>query len=308
MNRSSKSPRMAVRGRSNAPEEVRFTHLDRIVFPEAKITKGDVVEYYAKVADKLLPHLRDRPITVERYPEGIGAKAPRFWQKNTPDYYPDWIKRITLPTEKGTKVSYTLVNDLRTLLYLANQNALTFHVWFSRVSKPDVPDFVLFDIDPHQSTFANAIEVAKELHAILDGEEKVKNFIKTSGKTGLHVLTPWPAKDGGYDKARSWAAGVAQRVADQLPKIATTERSIDKRGSRVYVDAMQNARGKHAVPPYVLRATPEATVSMPLNWKDVTAKLSPEKFDMKTALKLLSKQQGDPLISLTGVAPRKRGG
>jgi bifunctional non-homologous end joining protein LigD len=280
------------------PADVRFTHLDRIVYPQSKITKGEVIEYYAKVADKLLPHLRDRPVTLERFPEGVGEKTPRFWQKNTPDYYPSWIKRVTLPTEKGTKVAYTLVNDLRTLLYLANQNVLTFHVWFSRVQKPDVPDFVLFDIDPHQSTFANAIKVAKELHQLLDDEEGVNNFVKTSGKSGLHVLTPWKAKDGGYDEARNWAAGVAQRVADGLPKIATTERSIDRRGNGVYVDAMQNAKGKHSVAPYVLRATPNATVSMPLKWTEVNAKLSPEKFDLKTALKQLAKMKTDPLKSL----------
>jgi len=280
------------------PADVRFTHLDRIVYPQSKITKGEVIEYYAKVADKLLPHLRDRPVTLERFPEGVGEKTPRFWQKNTPDYYPSWIKRVTLPTEKGTKVAYTLVNDLRTLLYLANQNVLTFHVWFSRVQKPDVPDFVLFDIDPHQSTFANAIKVAKELHQLLDDEEGVNNFVKTSGKSGLHVLTPWKAKDGGYDEARNWAAGVAQRVADGLPKIATTERSIDRRGNRVYVDAMQNAKGKHSVAPYVLRATPNATVSMPLKWTEVNAKLSPGKFDLKTALKQLAKMKTDPLKSL----------
>jgi bifunctional non-homologous end joining protein LigD len=282
------------------PADVKFTHLDRIVFPEAKITKGDVIEYYAQVADLLLPHLRDRPVTLERFPEGIAEKSPRFWQKNTPEYYPSWIQRATLPTEKGTKVSYTLVNDLRTLLYLANQNVLTFHVWFSRVKTLDVPDFVLFDIDPHQSTFANAIKVAKDLHAILEGDEGVENFIKTSGKTGLHVLTPWSTRRGGYDEARSWAAEVAQRVADRLPKIATTERSIDRRGNRVYVDAMQNAKGKHSVAPYVLRATPDATVSMPLNWSEVNAKLSPENFDMKTALKRIAKMKADPLKVLIG--------
>src|SRR5206468_4466694 len=131
------------------------------------------------------------------------------------------------------------------------------------------------------------------VHEILD-EEGVKNFVKTTGKSGLHVMTPWPplrSKAGGYDEARSWAAEIAQRAADALPDIATTERMIAKRGSRVYVDAMQNAKGKHAVPPYILRATPAATVSMPLEWKEVTAKLSPKKFELKTALKRIEKQK-----------------
>ena len=283
--------------KSQAKVDVNFTSLDRVVFPEAKLTKGDVLEYYAKVADVLLPHLRDRPITLERLPEGLGGQL--FWQKNTPAYYPKWIPRVKLPTEKGTKVEYTLVNDLRTLLYLVNQNTITFHTWFSRVKRADTPDFVLFDIDPHQSTFPNAVKVAKALHEILD-DEGVENFVKTSGKSGLHVMTPWKPKQGGFDEARGWAERVAQRVADALPTIATTQRSISARGNRVYVDAMQNAKGKHAVPPYVLRATPTATVSMPLKWNELTAKLSPKQFDMKAALKRIARSKSDPLNPLTG--------
>src|SRR4029078_10456549 len=117
------------------------------------------------------------------------------------------------------------------------------------------------------------------------------NFVKTSGKSGLHVLIPWNSKSGDFDKARGYAAGIAQRVADALPKIATTERSISARGSRVYVDAMQNAKGKHAVPPYVLRATPQAPVSMPLKWSDLTAKLSPTQFDLQSALKRFARMK-----------------
>jgi bifunctional non-homologous end joining protein LigD len=284
----------------------KFTSLDRLVFPESGYTKGDVIDFYNRVADFLLPHLRDRPITVERYPEGVGEKAPRFWQKNTPAYYPNWIERVTLTTEDGKPVQYALVNDLKTLLYFANQNVITFHIWFSRVGSLDTPDFVLFDIDPHQSTFANAVTVAKTLHEILD-DEGVENFVKTSGKSGLHVTTPWTSK-GGFEEARGWSEQVARRVVDELPKIATVERSIAKRGSRVYVDAMQNAKGKHAVAPYTIRATPTGTVSMPLQWRELNAKLSPKKFDLETSLRRIAKWKSDPLISLTGSKTRKTAG
>ena len=290
---------MKAKGKTKGKTEVKFTSVDRVVFPEKGYTKGDVIAFYLRVAPKLLPHLRDRPVTLERLPEGVKEGAPHFWQKNTPAYYPSWIPRAKMPTETGKPVEYVLVNDEETLAYLVNQNVLTFHTWFSRMKQPDVPDFVLFDVDPHQSTFANAIKVAHALHEILDGE-KVKNYIKTSGKTGLHVMTPWDGKSGGYEKARTWAAGIAQRAADALPKIATTERMISKRGSRVYVDAMQNARGKHFVPPYVLRATPAATVSMPIEWKDLTPKFSPAQFDLKSAIKRIEKQKSDPLSVLTG--------
>jgi bifunctional non-homologous end joining protein LigD len=284
--------------KTKAKPIVRFSSTDRVVFPEARYTKGDVIQFYDAVADKLLPHLRDRPITVERLPEGVAEGAPRFWQKNTPSYYPSWIPRVRMPTETGKPVDYALVNDRHTLLYLVNQNVLTFHVWMSRVKTADTPDFVLFDIDPHQSTFANAVKVAKALHALLD-EQGVENFIKTSGKSGLHVMTPWKTRQGEYEQARTWAAAIAQRVANELPDIATTERSIKSRGNRVYVDAMQNAKGKHAVPPYVLRTTPTATVSMPLEWRELNAKLTPAKFTMPVALKRIAKQGKDPLIVLT---------
>jgi bifunctional non-homologous end joining protein LigD len=294
-------------GRSGqaAAANVNFTHIDRIVFPRPGYTKGDVIDFYLRVADKLLPQLKDRPITLERFPEGVKPGAPQFWQKNTPAYYPKWIARAKLATQDDKPVEYTLVNDLESLMYLVNQNVLTFHVWFSRVkpaSAADVPDFVLFDVDPHQSTFANAVTVARTLHEILN-ESGVENFVKTSGKTGLHVMAPWPAagaKDVTYSAARSWAEAIAQRAAAALPAIATTERMIAKRGQRVYVDAMQNAKGKHAVPPYVLRATPEATVSMPLDWKELTTKLSPNQFDLRTALRRIEKQRTDPLAALTG--------
>ena len=296
--RSTRSPRAS--SKPGAAADVVFTNLDRIVFPASDYTKGDVLEYYAAVADKLLPHLRDRPATLERLPEGVTDNGPRFWQKNTPSYYPAFIPRTNFPTiDEGKPVHYAVVNDLRSLLWLANQNVLTFHTWLSRAKTPDTPDFVLFDIDPHQSTFANAVTVAKRLHAMLD-DEGVANFIKTSGKSGLHVLVPWTRKQGGYDESRGWASEVADRVAAQLPKIATTERSIAKRGARVYVDAMQNGRGKHVVPPYVLRPTPQGTVSMPLAWRELTAKLSPKQFDLKAAMKRIAKMKSDPLAALTG--------
>jgi bifunctional non-homologous end joining protein LigD len=300
--RTTKSARE--RGAGSA-RDVQFTNLNRVVFPASGYTKGDVLEYYAAVAELLLPHLRDRPVTLERLPEGVGEKAPRFWQKNTPAYYPKFIPRVNFPTaDDGKPVHYAIVNDLRSLLYLANQNVLTFHTWLSRAKSPDNPDFVLFDIDPHQSTFPNAVKVAKALHEILE-EAGVDNFVKTSGKSGLHVLAPWPVParpkpPATYDASRAWAIEIADRVAREMPQIATTERRIEKRGDRVYVDAMQNGRGKHVVPPYVLRPTPRGTVSMPLKWRELTAKLTPDQFDLKSATKRLAKWSEDPMSALTG--------
>ena len=172
------------------------------MYPEAGVTKGDVLDLYRRIATRLLPYLRDRPATLERLPEGLeGADAPHFWQKHTPDYYPVWIERVVLPSEAGTEVPYVLVNNVDTLLYLVNQGTLTFHVGFSRLANLDQPDFVLFDLDPGQASFAATVAVAKALHMLLQAEGR-KAFVKTSGKTGLHVFTPWE-RQAEYDQARA---------------------------------------------------------------------------------------------------------
>ena len=267
---------------------LRFTHTDKVIFPDAGLTKGDVLAFYRAIAPQLLPYLRDRPVTLERLPDGLAPGGPRFWQKNTPDYYPAWIKRVELPTEDGKLVRYTLVNDLDALLYLVNQGALTFHVWLSRVGRLDTPDYVLFDLDPGEADFADVVTVARHLHEIL-AKAGVESFPTTSGKSGLHVLVPWKKK-GGYDAARQWAAGIAQQLVRDLPDIATTARLKSGRRGRVYVDVIQNARGHHVVPPYVLRAVPRATVSTPLEWREVNARLNPAKFTPQVVLKRIQRR------------------
>jgi bifunctional non-homologous end joining protein LigD len=277
--------------------DVAFTNLDKLMYPDDGITKGEVIEFYREIAPRLLPFLRDRPATLERLPDGIGnGRTTHFWQKNVPSSYPDWIARAELPTETGKTVNYVLVNNLETLLYLVNQGTLTFHVGFSRVEDIDQPDFVLFDLDPGQATLADAVAVGNELHSILTSE-RIESFAKTSGKTGLHVLMPW-TRTGGFDEARALAEGIAQRVVEALPDQATTARSKAKRGRRVYVDVMQNAKGKHVVPPYVLLPVPGAPVSTPLRWDEVTAELDPIDFTLKTIFRRLAQQKRDPMAGL----------
>jgi bifunctional non-homologous end joining protein LigD len=293
------SPRAAAGKRA-----VKFTNTDKVMFPEAGITKGELLHFYLQIAPVLLPQLRDRPITVERLPDGVGEGAPRFWQKNTPDYYPAWIPRQNLPTEQGKPVHYALVNDEHTLAYLVNQGTVTFHVWFSRVKDIDRPDFVVFDLDPSGAPFEHVVRIAQTLHKLLDAA-KVDSYPKTSGKSGVHILVPWRTT-GGYDEARAWAMKIAERAVEALPDIATVKRSKAARGGRVYVDVMQNARGHHAVPAYVVRATPEGTVSTPLEWREVNAKLDPKRFTMDVVLKRVAKK-GDLLPDFgAGAGPRQK--
>jgi bifunctional non-homologous end joining protein LigD len=285
------------RPRQARPRAVEFTHEDKVMFPAAGITKGEVLRFYEQIAPRLLPHLHDRPVTVERLPEGLdGQAAPHFWQKNTPSYYPSWIPRIELPSETGKSVQYALVNDRETLLYLVNQGALTFHVWFSRVEDLDWPDFVLFDLDPGQASFAEVMAVAKQLHVILEAQH-IAALVKTSGKSGLHVLAPW-AQAGGYDEAREWALHLARQVITELPHLATVERRKNKRQRKAYIDVMQNARGHHGVPPYVLRPVPQATVSTPLQWRELTPQLRPQQFTLPTIVRRLAKDKTDPFAPL----------
>ncbi len=281
----------APHGSDGTPRVVALTNPDKVLYPDDGFTKADVAAYYRTVAPRLLPFLKDRPVTLERLPDGLGDGKPHFWQKNTPAADPDWIPRAESKTEDGKTVRYALVNDLPTLLYLVNQGALTFHPWLSRVGSADRPDFVLFDLDPGPASFADVIAVARAVRTELtrDGHAAV---VKTSGKTGLHVLVPWHAS-GGYDDARAWALEVAQRVCEALPGVATTEVRKAKRGGRVYVDVMQNARGHHAVAPYVLRAVAGAPVSTPLRWAELRAGLDPKRFTLRTAPGRFARQKGD---------------
>jgi len=182
------------------------------------------------------------------------------------------------------------------LLYLVNQGTLTFHVGFARLADLDRPDFVLFDLDPGQAGFTDVVAVAKALHTVLQAEGS-QAFVKTSGKTGLHVCAPWMRK-AGYAEARAWALGMAQRVVEALPGQVTTEQRKAKRGTRVYIDVLQNAKGHHAVPPYVLRAVPGAPVSTPVHWQELTPHLDPKAYNIKTLWQRLARQKRDPMAGL----------
>ncbi len=299
----SRATRVTASRSGKEPGKVAVSHPDKVLFPDAGITKGDVFEYYRRIAPRLLPHLRDRPITLERLPDGLEAGKPHFWQKDTPAYYPDWIPRAELVNERGRLIHYAVVNDVDTLLYLVNQGTLTFHPWFSRLDDLDRPDYVLFDLDPGPASFADVVAVARQVRTVLRGEG-VKAFLKTSGKSGLHVLVPWE-QEGGYDEARSWAQEIAGRVAEEIPETATVEIRKAARKGRVYIDTLQNARGHHAVPPYVVRAVPGAPVSTPLRWRELSPELVPGQYNLRTIFRRLDRQKIDPMAALARTFKRR---
>lgn len=267
-------------------DKVEFTHLEKIFWPSEKYTKGDFIEYYSSVAKYIVPYLKNRPITLHRYPRGIQNEG--FFQKNLEDH-PSWIKTISIEHEDKT-VHYPLIPDIPSLLYLANYDSIDFHPFHSSISSLKHPDYLVLDLDPEKVDFSDVVETALVIHDILE-KAKIKNFCKTSGGRGLHIYIPL---DGSldYDKTKDIARNIAQATLEQLPKLISLERMPAKRQGKVYVDFLRNSFGQTAVSVYSVRPLPHAPVSTPLEWKEVKKGLSPLNFTIKSVPKRLA-SKGD---------------
>ncbi len=248
--------------------KVSLTNPDRVLFPGEGYTKGDLVAYYRAVSRWILPYLKQRPLSLERYPGGIAK--PGFFEKNAPAGLPDWVKTVTLAGGgKRAQVRYLLCNDEATLAYVANLASIALHVWMSRVGSLDHPDFILFDLDRGDGcTLGTLATVALAVREVLQAK-RLRPVVKTTGGSGLHVFV-WTKGSMTYDRGRELTNEVALAVQEQLPKLVTLERAIAKRGrGKVYMDWAQVGRGKTVVMPFTVRARKGAPVSMPLRWTDV---------------------------------------
>jgi bifunctional non-homologous end joining protein LigD len=279
--------RVARRGR----REVRLSSAERVLFPEDGVTKGDLWDYYAAVSPALVPHLRNRPFTMKRFREG--AARGFFFQKDAPKGMPAWIttKRFrTYPREGESRlVDFPLVNDELAVLWMVQMHCIDMNAWYSRVDKPQRPDFVLFDLDPPDGEFALGVRVAHLVHGVLE-ELGLRGYVKTSGADGVHVLVPVTRRST-FDQAREFADGVAQVLAERHPGLVTTEwRKAKRRG--VFLDARQNGWGKTIASVYSVRPKPGAPVSTPLRWEELTEDVVPRDFGMAEALERL-KRHGD---------------
>ncbi|MGH8273959.1 MAG: non-homologous end-joining DNA ligase [Gammaproteobacteria bacterium] len=268
--------------------EIEISNLDKVLFPDAGITKGDLVDYYRRIAKTMLPHIENRPLTLHRFPDGIGAKG--FYQQNASDYFPDWIVRATLPKENG-KVEHCLCNNAATLVYLAGQACITPHSWLARAGRPDHPDRMIFDLDPSDDNFDLVRFGARTIHEVLD-DVGLANFVMTTGSRGLHVMVPLDAS-ADFDAVRNFARRVAEIAAAWEPDRLTMEQRKNKRGKRLYLDIMRNAYGQTAVTPYAVRAKPGAPVSMPLEWSELDGKLRPDKYRIENVFRRLARKK-DP--------------
>jgi bifunctional non-homologous end joining protein LigD len=263
-----------------------ITHPEKVLFPDSGITKGDLAAYYDDVSAVMLPHLRGRPVTMERYPAGIGAAG--FWQKDVSRGFPAWLTRVNVRKKGGGTVHYPVANDRRALQWMANQNTITHHVWTSRTPKLDFPDLCVFDLDPSGEDAAVLRTTALALRDLLD-ELALPSWIKTSGSKGFHIAVPIDGRTPG-DQVVRFADATARLLVSRAPEALTLEFSKADRGGRIYVDTGRNAQGATVAAAYTVRARPGAPVSAPCTWDEVeNALVHPKSFTVNNMKARLEK-------------------
>ena len=265
--------------------DVEIARPAKVLFPADGITKGDLVDYYRRIAPWMLPHLRDRPLAMERYPDGIDE--PSFFHKAVPSYFPDWIKRVTVKKAGGT-ITHVVCNNEATLVYLANQACITPHIWLSRIDKRRYPDQMVFDLDPSREDFEGVKATAQAIRELLDRLD-LPAYLKTTGSRGMHVAVPLNREED-FDSVRAFARQLAEIVVNQDREHRTLEQRKGKRRGRVFVDTNRNAYAQHMAAAYAVRARPGAPVSAPLDWNELNRKdLRPNGVTIRTIFGRLEK-------------------
>ncbi len=275
--------------------ELKFTHLSKLYWPEDKVSKRDMFNYYYQVADYILPYLKDRPMSLNRFPGGIHAKS--FYQKDVKGKAPDWVDTFPYTTSEGEHKEYLLGNDEAALLWMASLGCIEMNPWFSRSKSPDNPDYCVIDLDPDKNTFDQVIQAAQMVKEVLDQME-VPCFAKTSGSTGMHIYIPMGAKYD-YDQSQMFAKIIVNLVHKELPKFTSLERMVANRKGKMYLDFLQNRPGATIAGPYSLRPKPGATVSMPLDWDEVKPGMTMKDFTIFNAVDRL-KETGDLFKGVLG--------
>jgi len=279
---------------------ISFSNLSKVFWPAEKYTKGDLIEYYRAVSRWLLPYLKNRPLVMTRYPDGIDGKS--FYQKDAPEFAPDWIRTVGIWSEDTQReIRYFVCDDEESLLYIANLGTIPLHMWASRVGSLELPDWCVIDIDPKEAPFKDVIQAAQVLHRICE-EIALPNYVKTTGKTGLHVLLPL-GRHVAYEQSRTLGELLGRLVIKELPDITTITRHVTKRGDKVYMDYLQNRHGQTIVAPFSVRPLPGAAVSMPLVWGEVDQGLDPRAFTIKTAPERMERKGEDPVSPVLSATP-----
>jgi bifunctional non-homologous end joining protein LigD len=288
---------------------VQLTHLDKVFFPDEKLRKGDLIDYYRMVAPRMLPYLRERPLVMGRYPDGVTGNA--ILQKNVSRHFPDWVNRVEVKRlGRGGAVCQVVCDKPETLIYLANQGCIELHVLLSRVAALDRPDQLVFDLDPPaEDAFDDVRRCALDLRRLLEEELGLVTYVKTTGGKGLHVHVPLRA-DEGFGQVRDFARAVGELMVRGDPDRLTLQQRVDQRGNRIYLDIQRNGYAQMAIAPYSVRARAAAPVATPLHWAEAEDRgLNPRRFTMRTLGDRLATTQ-DPWAGLSrhrrGLAAARR--
>jgi len=279
---------------------VNFSNPKKVYWPAEGYTKGDMIEYYRAVSPWLLPYLRNRPVVLTRFPDGIDGKS--FYQKDAPEFAPEWMRTVSIwSNDTQRDIRYFVADDVESILYIANSGSIPLHIWGSRVGSLELPDWCVIDLDPKEAPFSDVIRTALVLRKICEAAG-LPSYVKTTGKTGLHILLPL-GRQFTYELSRTLGELLARLVLRELNDIATITRHVTKRGDKVYLDYLQNRHGQLIVAPFSVRPLPGASVSMPLTWDEVNDSLDPRAFTIKTAVERMEKLGADPVVGVLEEKP-----
>ncbi len=266
------------------PHTIETSNEDKVLFPDEGYTKAELIRYYRRIAETLVPHLKGHPISMHRYPDGIDKQ--HFYEKRLPSHFPDWIDSVSVPLNEGRSQKQVVVANAATLVYLADQACITPHARLSRADRLDMPDKMIFDLDPTAGDFGRVIDIARMLGDMLT-EVGLCPYVQTTGSRGLHVIAPLDRSQT-FDTVRDFAHDLADLLSRRHPEDLTIEQRKNKRKGRLFLDYLRNAAGQTAVPPYAVRARPGAPVATPLDWDELSdAKLGPQTYTIKNIFRRL---------------------
>jgi bifunctional non-homologous end joining protein LigD len=270
--------------------EVDLTNTDKMLFPKAEINKGAFIDYYARISDIMLRYVKNRCISMNRFPDGVSAKS--FYHKDAPDYFPDWIKLFPVKRSDGTTINYVVPENAATLVYLANLAAVP-HIWLSKIDHLDKPDRIVFDIDPPEGkTFGTIKKTALHLKEVLEDELGLTTFLMTTGSRGLHVTVPIkPEHD--FKVVKEFSKQVARLLVDRHPDKYTLEIRKNKRGKKIFLDILRNEFGQTAVAPYAVRFITGAPIATPLHWDEIKKIKNSQHYNIKNIFRRLARYE-DP--------------
>ena len=277
-----------------------FSNPKKVYWPAEGYTKGDMIEYYRAVSPWLLPYLRNRPVVLTRFPDGIDGKS--FYQKDAPEFAPEWMRTVSIwSNDTQRDIRYFVADDVESILYIANSGSIPLHIWGSRVGSLELPDWCVIDLDPKEAPFSDVIRTAIVLRRICEAAG-LSSYVKTTGKTGLHILLPL-GRQFTYELSRTLGELLARLVLRELNDIATITRHVTKRGDKVYLDYLQNRHGQLIVAPFSVRPLPGASVSMPLTWDEVNDSLDPRAFTIRNAAERMERLDVDPVVAVLEEKP-----